>query len=130
MQVLNIKRNFVGFILALICWGIYGCPSPLTNQCSDEIKKEVQSRNGKYIITLFERNCGATTDFSTIVNLRSKAGEFNGNKENNIFVMKGKYDVEIKWEDDTHLKISYPKDSEVFKQMGMWREIKISFFEK
>ncbi|MEK6280524.1 MAG: hypothetical protein AABN95_09255 [Acidobacteriota bacterium] len=57
-------------LFAVIVLAASGCAFLLRSSCENTVRSEIKSPDGKYVVTLFERNCGATTDFSTIVSLR------------------------------------------------------------
>jgi hypothetical protein len=54
-------------IIDFVLVGFTGCGDP----CSNTIKSEVKSPDGRNIATAFVRDCGATTGFSPQVHLRS-----------------------------------------------------------
>lgn len=45
---------------------------------------------------IYERDCGATTDFSSIVNVQSASDKFRAD-EGRLFVAKGRYDLSVAW---------------------------------
>src|SRR4051812_7395464 len=91
-------------VIALSLLGLSGCGFFLASTCTDTIKTEVKSPDGNYAATLYERDCGATTDFSTIVNIRAGSSKFNSD-ENVIFVAKGTHKVNLMWNDGKSLHI-------------------------
>lgn len=75
--------------------------------CSNEIVKELISPDNKTKVILFQRDCGATTDFSTQISIIS-AHEDLPNDGGNIFVTEGhpnENDIEITWLSPTKLAI-------------------------
>jgi len=58
------RTRFLILFFALL--GFTGCG----DSCSNTIKAEGVSPDGKYVATAFIRDCGATTDFSPHVHLR------------------------------------------------------------
>jgi Family of unknown function (DUF5412) len=112
----------LGIVSATCLWLLY---SP---DCEDAVKREVRSPNGKYIATLYERDCGATTNFSTIVSLRASMDKFNG-EDGRVFVAEGQFQVNLVWEDDMNLRIecSGCRSKDIFKQERKWKNIGISY---
>ncbi len=104
-----------------------GCAFLLHSSCENTVKSEIRSPDGKYVATLFERNCGATTDFSTIVNLRESSVKFKGD-DLGIFIVKGVHALDLVWNGNTKLRLEChdcPAD-DIFKQERSWRDIEIS----
>jgi hypothetical protein len=79
------------------------------------------------VATLFERNCGATTDFSTIVNLRESSVKFKGDDLGAVIV-KGQHRIDLVWDDNTRLRLqcSDCRPEDIFKQERSWKEVEIS----
>lgn len=113
----------LGFWLLALSLCLGGCGF----KCEDEIKIEAISPNGEYVATLFERDCGATTDFATVVNIRSKSDKFVGG-DGVVFVGKGQPKVEIMWSGDSALRIKCGEcaASNVFKEERQWKDIAVS----
>ena len=90
-------------VFLLLC--LNGCSLNLTGDCAETTKAQTVSPDGKYVATVYERDCGATTDFSTIVNVRLSNAKFS-EKEGDIFIVRGQPTVNLTWESSTGLKIS------------------------
>lgn len=108
-----------------------GCSFP----CEDTVNTEVESPDGQHIVTIFERDCGATTDFSTIVSLRPRGSSFDGDT-GRIFVAKGRPRIRATWVGPGNLRIEcaecWPTQDQrtsdiVFRQDSSWRSIKIVY---
>jgi hypothetical protein len=116
--------------LQLLMLGIIlqGCIVVPLFDCQDVIKFETMSPDGKYIATLFVRNCGATTSFSTSVNLRSKSEKFSGD-EGRILIIKGRPQIKIAWDDNMklHFECDECEKNNIFKQETSWKDITISY---
>ncbi len=69
---------------------------PSCNPCADTLKSKVASPDHQLVAASYERNCGATTDFSSIVNVQSTASKFDGD-DGVLFVAKGRYDISVEW---------------------------------
>src|ERR1700694_3345032 len=96
-------RMKVLLLLASIALWFGGCAFLLHSNCEDTVKSEIQSPDSKYVATLFERNCGATTDFSTIVNLRESSVKFKGD-DFGIVTVKGQHKIDLVWDGNTKLR--------------------------
>jgi hypothetical protein len=85
------KRN--SLFLSLVCslvW-LVSC-----NPCSDTPRSKATSADGKLVANFYERNCGATTDFSSMVNVQSASDKFRAD-EGVLFTAKGRYDLSVAW---------------------------------
>jgi len=113
-------------LFILISSSLGGCVFPLAPPCEDTIKGETRSPNGKYIATVFERNCGATAPFVTYVNLRASSAKFNSD-EGIVLVVKGQPKIHLSWKDSTSLQIECPEcnSSEIYEQQKSWNGVQI-----
>ena len=100
----------------------------LSFDCEDAIKTDVKSPDGKYAATLYERDCGATTDFSTIVSLRANGDDFDGEK-GRIFVVEGQPQVNLVWQASNAIRIecSQCQSKDIFKREVKWQDVNISY---
>jgi hypothetical protein len=119
-------RPILGLIVAgvvVVCVGIGSFRWVLLNStsgvwsdmCGNIVYQEIPSPDGQYKVVVFERDCGATTDFSTQVSILGAAQELS-NVSGNIFVMDGHPDstnVQVEWEGDQAVSISYADGYEV-----------------
>jgi hypothetical protein len=116
------------FLLAIILLSFSGCVSLLETGCNNAVKAEMQSADKRYQSTVFERDCGATTDFSTVVNLRSSSSKFDGD-EGIVFVAKGLRQVRLRWKNDADLRIECLDcaDKDIYKKETSWNNIRVSY---
>ncbi len=59
-------------------------------------------------MTIYERNCGATADFATHVNLRRSDVSFDSKKQEPIFVMSGRQKLQVTWLGKSSLLVTFP----------------------
>jgi len=94
--------------------------------CANEEVQRIASPDGKLEAVIFERDCGATTDFSTQVSV-CVAGGALANDGGNVFIADGDHGralqaawggpaVEVRWLDNASLNISYDSHARVFAQ--------------
>ncbi len=107
--------------VVLLC--ILGC-----SNCENSQKSEAVSPDGLLIARTCERNCGATTDFSSIVNLQSTSAKFDSN-DGILFVAKGRYDISTKWTGPKSLLITCKgcSRSDVFREVSIDGDIDVSY---
>lgn len=121
----KVKKQILIFATTLC---LSGCAFSLGSDCQDTIKSEALSPDGKHIATLYERDCGATADFSTIISLRASSEEFHSQK-GRVFVIEGQPQAELVWRDAQNLQVTCKgcRANDIFKQEGRWNEIGISY---
>jgi hypothetical protein len=115
-------------LLAAIALSFSGCASLLHSNCENTVKVEVRSPNSKYVATTFERNCGATTDFSTIVDLRESSAKFK-DVDSSVVVVKGQHKLDLVWDGNAKLRIECRdcRAEDIFKHESSWEGIAIDF---
>lgn len=77
--------------------------------CGNDLMQEVYSPNGENRIVVFERNCGATTGWSSQISVLSSRTSLRG-QTGNIFFAPGHPDwfsFKVTWEDDSHIVIEH-----------------------
>lgn len=118
------------FLIVLAVASLDGCTLPFSDRCDDQIQTHADSPKGKYEATVFVRNCGATTDYSSIINLRETSSRFNADADDNtIFVVKGRPRIGIEWITTDHVRVSCSACSQenIFKQVQSWKDVKVSY---
>lgn len=107
--------------------------------CSNEVSKEIPSPNGGFKVVVFQRDCGATTGFSTQISILAST-DSPRNSLGNVFTAddnrgaapvdsQGRLRVSIRWASTNRVIIEYPKGSRVFKHEDHWKNIVISYLE-
>jgi hypothetical protein len=107
-------------LLALLC---SGCGS-----CGDEVTSESIGPDRASKATLFTRNCGATTDFSTIVSIHRPDNSFS-DEGDFVFVAKGQGNIQLKWISAKALEIHCEgrERKYVFRRVTALGDIDISY---
>lgn len=101
---------FMPFLLA-------GCSDP----CGNRLVSDMKSPTGTQHAVVFERDCGATTDFSFQVSILPDR-EVLHNGGGNVFVADGNHGkvqsmyVRTRWSGPRELVISYPRDARLFRR--------------
>lgn len=98
---------------------------PIFGGCHDLVRTESTSPEGQFVASVFERDCGATADYSTIVSLRKAKTSFNAEQDQHVVVLLGSCDVAIQWQDNV-VNVSYAKPCEVFRQVSAWQHVRIA----
>jgi len=74
-----------GTCLALALVSVIGLSSTLDSACANDVLAELPSPDGKNKAVVFQRDCGATTDFSTQVSVL-RSGQALGGDSANVFI--------------------------------------------
>ena len=105
--------------------------------CGNEVLTQIVSPNGSYKAVVFQRDCGATTGFSTQVSIVNKHSEL-GNSTGNVFVADtghgsapsgpgGGPVVAVQWRTPDHLVISHHGAARVFKARSHTHGIEVRY---
>lgn len=106
--------------------GLSGCDNGLFGDCADAVKARARSPDGQYVATVFERDCGATTDFSTHVELRNTDELLTSSKHVSILTIAGRVTVDVKWRTDRTLLVLFPK-ANIFAKLDSWQDVDIIY---
>jgi hypothetical protein len=107
-------------------------PSSLMLQgCGETTRRSIPSPGNQRVAALLERNCGATTDYVTHVNLRDARQKFlvaqDGTiRDGCVLILSGRVPVQVTWTDSRHLTLTYSEAEPAFLKERSWRDIAIS----
>jgi hypothetical protein len=110
----------------LVFASIFGCGGEVFGECGDTIKTESTSPNGRYVATVFERNCGATTDYSTNVSLRETGEAFDPSSQAPILTVAGQPTIALEWSTERTLAVVVP-EAQIFKKLEAWRDVLVAY---
>ena len=70
---------------------------------------------------MFVRDCGATTDFSTIISLHGSSSSFK-EQDHFVFVIKGRAKIELLWTGPRQLSVKCPtcQAGDIYKQLDQF----------
>jgi len=80
--------------------------------CGNQIRYKEKSPSGKLRAVAFERDCGATTGFTTQISILPNNQELP-NEPGNVFIADGDLRIRIEWEAEDKVVITYPRDAKV-----------------
>jgi len=85
--------------------------------CENDIYDEIKSPDGQNVAIIFERGCGATTDFNTQVSIVKQGDTLPNNSGNSLVIDSHPKanKIKVSWENDS-LNIEIPSHSKVFYQ--------------
>ena len=98
----------------------------LSGICANTVITSSVSPSGKWKAILFERNCGATTGFSSQISLLKSDSELN-NEAGNIYIAKGyPKGYNINWKSDDSVTIS-GTSADSIKKIARFNDIQITY---
>ncbi len=123
-----------GFLFGSFVWLLSGMFDGL---CGNTLLAETPSPEGNLRAVVFERNCGATTSFSTQVSV-IESGSTLPNEGGNVFVATtghgkapsdqgGGPDVQITWLSPTVLRIEYHPLAEVVRAETSFESVRVEY---
>lgn len=124
-------RNF------LLYSGLFTVSLSCSSPCQNEIISQVKSPNGRLKAVVFQRDCGATTGFSSQVSILGNS-ESLSNVSGNAFTAdtdRGKATsgpgggpvVLVRWLSDNEIEISYDSRARVFSKESSANSVKIRY---
>ena len=105
---------------------LVGCDAGLFGDCGDNVKAQAPSPDGRYVAAVFERDCGATTDFSTHVSLREADELFDPPTQTRVLSVAGRAAVDVEWSTERALSVALPT-AETFTKLETWRDVRIVY---
>ena len=136
-KIKNIKKLSIlakSCVLILLLLYNFGC-----SLYKNEIIKEIPSPTGNYKAVIFQRDCGATTGFSTQISI-IKINEKLPNKSGNIFIADTNHGeapaapwggprVKVTWKNNNKLVVHYNTKARIFKETTPIYRIDIEYIK-
>jgi hypothetical protein len=99
--------------------------------CGNRVLFETVAPGNQKRAVLFERDCGATTGFSTHVSLLDRS-EVLPRTAGNVFIADSDHgkvgmDIHIHWDSRDHLVVNFPGHARVFQKRTSVKGIQISY---
>lgn len=138
--VLKILGIVFGITIALFAAAYIGLYFLISSGCGNEVISEVASPDNQFKAVVFERDCGATTDFSTQVSI-IKTSDSLGNFSGNVFTSDtnhgyapsgpgGGPEVKVRWISSSLLVVSYHSAARVFEAKQAVGLVKVQYEEQ
>lgn len=83
------------------------------------------SPNGRFVSSVFRKDCGATTDYVTGVVFRPAGEAFVDENRDVVLILNGIVPISQTWVADDEIHLRLPSTASVFRQIDKWNEIKI-----
>lgn len=104
----------------------------LTDMCGNDLHKEYPSPNNHFKAVVFQRDCGATTGFSTQISIIDSSQQLD-NESGNVYIINGHPDdvaPNLIWESNSELVIEQlPSGSEshAATEWGLSNQVKVTY---
>ena len=126
-----------GAVLIIICFVFVFAMLMNQGMCENKIIQSIESPDSIRKVVVFERDCGATTDFSTQISI-IKNSEHLENKSGNIFSAdsdngnaeideNGLIYIRVLWLDSLTLLIEYDSKARIFNNKSGYKDIRINY---
>jgi len=135
-KIIGILGVFVGIFLTVFAVIVF---SSFPDMCGNRIIKKINSPNKRNTIVIFERDCGATTNFSTQISIIRKGKKLE-NEKGNLFSAdsdNGKAEVnkygiikvQANWIDEKHILIKFDKNAQIYERKNSLNGISVTYEE-
>ena len=123
MQMAALNKPSLCATLFLSLVSLLSCSS-----CSNTLKSTSVSPDGQLKVNVYHRNCGATTDYSSIVNLQRTSDRFDSD-DGVLFIAKGQYGPSVTWTGPRALLITCTACSRtnVFREVVALGDIDVTY---
>lgn len=104
------------------------CGLLLGTHCDDDQVVNHESPGGEYVAATFRRNCGATTEYVFLVNLRHSERRFDG-QEGVVFSTTTPDAIEVGWTGPNELAVHCAGCSaaSVFERATTWERVAVTY---
>jgi len=113
-------------------------PFYLSDGCANEVLSRATSPDGKRVAVVFERDCGATTDFSTQVSILPLNKTFGKSEPGNTFICDSDHgqapvgpgggpELNVQWVGEHDLKITCHRRARVFRKEEWFDGVSITY---
>lgn len=91
--------------------------------CNNQLEQQFVSENGLYKAVVFQRDCGATTGFSTQVSIIAADDEFCEHCMGDIMAADGhpgETQLRLRWAGDRELLVLLPEKVKIYRRETQW----------
>jgi hypothetical protein len=103
------KGSIAAPVIAILLAGGGGCRRLV---CDDVVNAEQVAPDGQHVAASLERNCGATTRFTTYVTISSQRGKYPDDLKDAVLALAGRVPVKMSWTDKNTLVLALPAAAE------------------
>jgi hypothetical protein len=128
-RIIKTTINSFVIVISILLFIMLSCGTLLfytaRGLCGNYVFEEIYSPNREYKAVVFQRDCGATTGFSTQVSILNSNDDLE-NKEGNVLGLAGHPDwtsVQVMWNNDQSLTIAYIESYTVYKNKDRYSSL-------
>ena len=128
--VLKIAISIIILFVIGIGAGFYAMSGFFDDMCGNYVFESATSPDSTFKAVLFQRDCGATTGFSTQVSLIATKDSLNNNEGGNILIIDGHPSftkISIQWINEHQLAISNLGNAYTYKKETFFRGVNVIF---
>lgn len=116
-------RGYSCFVLFAAAMVMISC-----SVCSTEVVQGSRSPDGVLQASWYTKNCGATTDFSTVVSVHRPDNSYKDDSDT-VFVAKGKQTIRLTWVAPHQLSVQCAscERATIFREVTKIGDIDVSF---
>jgi hypothetical protein len=115
------RKLLPAIILLALSIALSGC-----DPCGNEISQTFASPSGKLKAVVFNRDCGATTGFSTQVSIIPSSESLPG-AGGNTLILDGTVPLKVEWRSDSELHLSGLGAAKIFLQSPSTAGVSVSY---
>ena len=121
-------RYLAGLFSFFLLFAVLSCHKRnLFFESNDSVISDHVSPDGRLAVTVIERDCGTTADFSTILVLRKADSSPNADRDR-MFVASGRHAVDVMWNQSTSVVINCSATtSDVFRAETVMGPVSIRY---
>jgi hypothetical protein len=104
-----------------------------SSACGNQVIEQISSPDKTKTLYIFDRDCGATTDFVIHLAILDNSRKFGDGTVGNVFIAdsnRGKVTLKVqtKWSSPSTIEIGYPSGSRVYKRKADVGGVRISYY--
>jgi hypothetical protein len=133
----KILIGIVIIVVLLVGYLFYGFYKFSSGMCENQIVSEIPSPDKLLKVVIFERSCGATTDFSTQISLLALSSSLPDDV-GNIFAADANHgraqraawgapEVQVTWTSNRNLRIQYHQAARIFRAEKQLKDVSIDY---
>ena len=128
-KLLKFLATILIVLLGIVGIGVYVFNNIFSEMCGNEIFSEVYSPDSKFRAVIFQRDCGATTGFTTQISLIFAKNDLQ-NEGGNIFIVDGHPNdrkIELSWNGPKKLTIKNCSGLQSHKKEKLYQGVSIDY---
>lgn len=125
-RVLLTIGSVAGALAAIVALAAAAVWYAASSSCANSALAEYPAPGGRFKAVVFERDCGATTGYSTQVSLLTIGGSLP-NESGNVFVADHAGGVRVSWRSERALRIEHHANARIFKSEPEYENVSVEY---